>query len=391
MAVSKQIDWGDDSGDKISVEASEFSGNQVLRVTSQQNTRVYKRSIAIVVTSSSDPTKKATINLSQEAAPATLSLNVQSLGFSQRADSLEVQLTTNDNWQTSSNDDIPIPDEVTLKYNPWTDMVEMVGQPQQVYDAIEASDDYIMAMVRVGFSNMKCSDARQEIFYSTTNHPNSLKKGTVDHPDGFTKLLLDNLQNPQFHRIIPRGYMREPGQVPIHQGINPKWSDGDPTQAYLFPDSALISKPGRCLVLRGCPLYFQKQLSFLARIVRDVLPLLATNTETSLARRWGSCSINLIPHTSTVRLRATNLYDPEFFLFLDMFVNSRYSASSGNGPIGYILYKKKGTSGYKVRGFDSISNFALARMWLSAYRGGPAPLVIDSTVIYMSAHFGDIG
>lgn len=389
MAVSKQIDWGDDSGDKISVEASEFSGNQVLRVTSPQNTRVYKRSISIVVTSSSDPTKKATINLSQEAAPATLSLNVQSLVFSQRADTLEVQLTTNDNWQTSSNDEIPIPDEVTLKYNPWTDMVEMVGQPQQVYDAVEASDDYIMAMVRVGFSNTKCSNARQEIFYSTTNHPNSLEKATVDHPDGFTKLLLDNLQNPQFHRIIPRGYMREPGQVPIHQGINPDWMEHGSTQTYLYPDSALINKPGKVLGLRGCPLNFQRQLSFLAWCTRDAIH--ATNTVTSLARRWGSCSINLIPHTSTVRLRATNLYDPEFFQFLDMFPNSRYPASSGNGPIGYILYKKKGTSGYKVRGFDSVSNFALARMWLSAYRGGPTPLVIDRTVIYKSAHFGDIG
>lgn len=388
MAVSKRIDWGDDSGDKISVEASEFSGNQVLRVTSPQNTRVYKRSISIVVTSSSDPTKKATINLSQEAAPATLSLNVQSLVFSQRADSLEVQLTTNDNWQTSSNDEIPIPDEVTLKYNPWTDMVEMVDQPQQVYDAVEASDDYIMAMVRVGFSNMKCSNARQEIFNSTTNHPNSLEKGMVDHPDGFTKLLLDNLQNPQFHRIIPRGYMREPGQVPIHQGINPDWEEHGSTQTYLYPDSALINKPGKVLGLRGCPLNFQRQLSFLAWADRDVLH--ATNTVTFIAHRWGSCSINLIPHTSTVRLRATNLHDPGFFQFLDMFVNARYSASSGNGPIGYMLYKKKGTSGYKVRGFDSVSNFALARMWLSANRGGPTPLVIDRTVIYMSAHFGDI-
>lgn len=388
MAVSKQIDWGDGSGDKISVEASEFSGNQVLRVTSQQNTRAYKRSISIVVTSSSDPTKKATINLSQEAAPATLSLNVQSLVFSQRAESLEVQLTTNDNWQTSSNDEIPIPDEVTLKYNPWTDMVEMVDQPQQVYDAVEASDDYIMAMVRVGFSNMRCSKARQEIFNSTTNHPNSLEKDTVNHLNGFTKLLLDNLQNPQFHRIIPRGYMREPGQVPIHQGINPDWMEHGSTQTYLYPDSALINKPGKMLGLRGCPLNFQKQLSFLAWVDRNTLH--ATNTETSHARLWGSCSINLIPHTSTVRLRATNLYDPESFLFLDMFVNARYSASSGNGPIGYILYKKKGTSGYKVRGFDSVSNFALARMWLGAYWGGPTPLVIDRTVIYKSAHFGDI-
>ena len=235
---------------------------------------------------------------------------------------------------------------------------------------------------------MKCSQARQEIFDSTTNHPNSLEKDTVDHPDGFTKLLLDNLQNPQFHRIIPRGYMREPGQVPIHQGINPMWSGVGPTQAYLFPDSALISKPGKVLGLRGCPLYFQKQLPFLAWVDRYAIH--ATNTETSLARRWGSCSINLIPHTSTVRLRATNLYDPESFRFLDMFSNSRYPASSGNGPIGYILYKKKGTSGYKVRGFDNISNFALARMWLSTPWGGPTPLVIDRTVIYKSAHFGDI-
>lgn len=387
MAVSKQIDWGDDSGDKITVEASEFSGNQVLRVTSQQNTRAYKRSISIVVTSSSDPTKKATINLSQEAAPATLSLNVQSLVLSQRADSLEVQLTTNDNWQTSSNDDIPIPDEVTLKYNPWTDMVEMVGQPQQVYDAVEASDDYIMAMVRVGFSNMKCSRARQEIFYSTTNHPNSLEKDSVDHPAGFTKLLLDNLQNPQFHRIIPRGYMREPGQVPIHQGINPMWSDGDPTQAYLFPDSAMISKPGKVLGLRGCPLYFQKQLPLFAQLDRD--KIYATSVPN--ASEWADLYSGLLQHTSTVKVIATNEMDPPMFEFRDMFSNSRYPASSGNGPIGYILYKKKGTSGYKVRGFDSISNFALARMWLSAHWGGPTPLVIDRTVIYMSAHFGDIG
>jgi hypothetical protein len=387
MAVSKQIDWGDDSGDKISVEASEFSGNQVLRVTSPQNTRVYKRSIAIVVTSSSDPTKKATINLSQEAAPATLSLNVQSLVFSQRADSLEVQLTTNDNWQTSSNDEIPIPDEVTLKYNPWTDMVEMVDQPQQVYDAVEASDDYIMAMVRVGFSNTKCSRARQEIFNSTTNHPNSLEKGTVDHPDGFTKLLLDNLQNPQFHRIIPRGYMREPGQVPIHQGIDPDWEEHGSTQTYLYPDSALINKPGKVLGLRGCPLYFQAQIPFFAHLDRD--KLFATND--MKAAEWATLENKLMPHTSTVKMIATNEVDPPMFAFGDMFPNSRYPASSGNGPIGYILYKKKGTSGYKVRGFDNISNFALARMWLSAQRGGPTPLVIDRTVIYMSAHFGDIG
>lgn len=378
--MSKQIDWGDDSGDKISVEASEFSGNQVLRVTSQQNTRAYKRSIAIVVTSSSDPTKKATINLSQEAAPATLSLNVQSLVFSQRADSLEVQLTTNDNWQTSSNDEIPIPDEVTLKYNPWTDMVEMVGQPQQVYDAIEASDDYVMAMVRIGYSNVEFDIDRWDYTLSPAA-VNSLIDPRFGVPP-YKEILRSNLQNPKYHRIIPRAYMREPGEVRVKQGINPSIYSQDlihsrVTQAYLFEDSALINKPGKPLGLRGYEMAYPTTLSV---IVWDGVDYwLATKNTSPYAE---GMSRSLLSHITAVKFSFNN----NKYSFVAPFTDMSIDARSANGPIGYILYKKKGTSGYVVRGFDSVSNFALARTWIDS----KFILSKDKKTMIATAHFGDL-
>lgn len=389
MAVSKQIDWGDDSGDKISVEASEFSGNQVLRVTSQQNTRAYKRSIAIVVTSSSDPTKKATINLSQEAAPATLSLNVQSLVFSQRADALEVQLTTNDNWQTSSNDEIPIPDEVTLKYNPWTDMVEMVGQPQQVYDAVQASDDYIMAMVRVGYSNVEVSVLRREVAGASTSINTEEDPSSRADRGGlsYREFLISNLDNPKYHRIIPRGYMREPGVVPVKQGINRSWDKGasgdHPTQAFLFPDSALINKPGKVLGLRGCELLWPDTFHFVAT---DGEGFVATARYSWVfGGSYNKVTLSSDNHTSSVKATIVPPYSEEV-RFIAPVMTAMIGARSANGPIGYILYKKKGSFGYVVRGFDSISNFALARVWVDE-----SPYISDDgKTMIARAHFGDL-
>ena len=389
MAVSKQIDWGDDSGDKISVEASEFSGNQVLRVTSQQNTRAYKRSIAIVVTSSSDPTKKATINLSQEAAPAILSLNVQSLTFSQRADTLEVQLTTNDNWQTSSNDEIPIPDEVTLKYNPWTDMVEMVGQPQQVYDAIQMSDDYIMAMVRVGYSNVSASYKRREAAEQPSAVNTLMDPRTMSERDNksYRAYLVDNLNNSKFYRIIPRGYMREPGQVPIKQGINrvfDKGVDGPQiTQAYLFPDSALVNKPGKVLGLRGCELVWPKSPHFLVDTGDGYF---ATSSSTWLNTSSDVVTKKLDPHTTSAFYYLTpSASNPNSKFVAPLMILSMESRSV-NGPVGYILYKKKASSGYVVRGFDSVSNFALARLWVDE----SPEISSDGRFMIAKAHFGDL-
>lgn len=388
MAVSKQIDWGDDSGDKISVEASEFSGSQILRVTSQQNTRAYKRSIAIVVTSSSDPTKKATINLSQEAAPATLSLNVQSLVFSQRADALEVQLTTNDNWQTSSNDEIPIPDEVTLKYNPWTDMVEMVGQPQQVYDAVQASDDYIMAMVRVGYSNVEMSNLRRHQAELPTSVNTVIDPSYKSQRGGlsYREFLIANLDNPKYYRIIPRGFMRNPGKVSIKTGINQSWNVGSygrrPTQAYLFPDSALINKPGKVLGMRGCDLVWPETLHFFATDGEESY----TTARTSwVFNEDNKVTFSLNSHVTAIKLQIISK-TPNQCRFLAPLLTTSIESRSANGPVGYILYKKKGVSGYVVRGFDSISNFALARIWVD-----DSPYISeDGKVMIARAHFGDL-
>lgn len=388
MAVSKQIDWGDDSGDKISVEASEFSGNQVLRVTSQQNTRAYKRSIAIVVTSSSDPTKKATINLSQEAAPATLSLNVQSLVFSQRADALEVQLTTNDNWQTSSNDEIPIPDEVTLKYNPWTDMVEMVGQPQQVYDAVQASDDYIMAMVRVGYSNVEMSNLRRHQAELPTSVNTVIDPSYKSQRGGlsYREFLIANLNNPKYYRIIPRGFMRNPGKVSIKAGINKSWNvesyGSRSTQAYLFPDSALINKPGKVLGMRGCDLVWPETLHFFATDGEESY----TTARTSwVFNEDNKVTFSLDSHVTAIKLQIISK-TPNQCRFLAPLLTTSIESRSANGPVGYILYKKKGDSGYVVRGFDSISNFALARIWVD-----DSPYISeDGKVMIARAHFGDL-
>lgn len=388
MAVSKQIDWGDDSGDKISVEASEFSGNQILRVTSQQNTRAYKRSITIVVTSSSDPTKKATINLSQEAAPATLSLNVQSLVFSQRADALEVQLTTNDNWQTSSNDEIPIPDEVTLKYNPWTDMVEMVGQPKQVYDAVQVSDDYIMAMVRVGYSNVEMSNLRRHQAELPTSVNTVIDPSYKSQRGGlsYREFLIANLDNPKYYRIIPRGFMRNPGKVSIKTGINQSWNvesyGSRPTQAYLFPDSALINKPGKVLGMRGCDLVWPETLHFFATDGEESY----TTARTSwVFNEDNKVTFSLDSHVTAIKLQIISK-TPNQCRFLAPLLTTSIGSRSANGPVGYILYKKKGVSGYVVRGFDSISNFALARIWVD-----DSPYISeDGKVMIARAHFGDL-
>lgn len=376
--MSKQIDWGDASGDKISVEASEFSGNQVLRVTSQQNTRAYKRSIAIVVTSSSDPTKKATINLSQEAAPATLSLNVQSLVFSQRADSLEVQLTTNDNWQTSSNDEIPIPDEVTLKYNPWTDMVEMVGQPQQVYDAVQASDDYVMALVRIGYSNVERSLTRRDIAFS----PTSVNTLMDPRTGGYKDVLFNKMQDRKYQRIIPRAYMREPGEVLPNQGFRDNWHPAG--QASLFGNETLINKPGKKVNLRGCQIKYPTSLKFILSDgpESDRRYLSTTNTNGTSV---GVTKATVLQHVSAVKF-ITGDPKSEGRRFEVPFTYRSIDSRSSNGPIGYILYKKKGTSGYVVRGFDAISNFALARIWLD-----DNPIISqDGLSMIAKAHFGDL-
>lgn len=51
MADTKQIDWGDGSGEKITVTASSFVGNKGLQIQSPENVKVTPRSKTIVLKS----------------------------------------------------------------------------------------------------------------------------------------------------------------------------------------------------------------------------------------------------------------------------------------------------------------------------------------------------
>lgn len=71
MADTKQIDWGDGSGEKITVTASSFVGNKGIQIQSPENVKVTPRSKTIVLKSVTDPTKVARINVTQEKAVYT--------------------------------------------------------------------------------------------------------------------------------------------------------------------------------------------------------------------------------------------------------------------------------------------------------------------------------
>lgn len=71
MADTKQIDWGDGTGEKITVTAASFVGNKGLQISSPENVKVTPRSKTIVLKSKTDPTKVARINVTQEKAVYT--------------------------------------------------------------------------------------------------------------------------------------------------------------------------------------------------------------------------------------------------------------------------------------------------------------------------------
>lgn len=71
MADTKQIDWGDGSGEKITVTASSFVGNKGIQIQSPENVKVTPRSKTIVLKSVTDPTKVTRINVTQEKAVYT--------------------------------------------------------------------------------------------------------------------------------------------------------------------------------------------------------------------------------------------------------------------------------------------------------------------------------
>lgn len=235
-----------------------------------------------------------------------------------------------------------------------------------------------MALVRIGYSNVERSLSRRDI----ANSPTSVNTLVDPRTGGYKDILFSKMQDRQYQRIIPRAYMREPGEVSPDQGIRGTWDR--PGQASLFSNETLISKPGMFLNLRGCQVKFPTSLKFILSYgpESDRSYLSTTNTYGVSA---GITKATVLQHVSAVKF-ITGDPDSEGRRFEVPFTYRSIDSRSSNGPIGYILYKKKGTSGYVVRGFDAISNFALARVWLDNN-----PIISqDGLSMIAKAHFGDL-
>lgn len=99
-------------------------------VTASANSWAATRSITVTASYSGATSKSVTIT--QSAAPASISLNKTIIAFPQRASSNNVQVTCNSDWSVNSNDEFAVPETLQIKYNPSTDMVEIVDQPSQI-------------------------------------------------------------------------------------------------------------------------------------------------------------------------------------------------------------------------------------------------------------------
>lgn len=245
-----------------------------------------------------------------------------------------------------------------------------------------------MAMVRVGYSNVEMSNLRRHQAELPTSVNTVIDPSYKSQRGGlsYREFLIANLDNPKYYRIIPRGFMRNPGKVSIKTGINQSWNvesyGSRPTQAYLFPDSALINKPGKVLGMRGCDLVWPETLHFFATDGEESY----TTARTSwVFNEDNKVTFSLNSHVTAIKLQIISK-TPNQCRFLAPLLTTSIESRSANGPVGYILYKKKGVSGYVVRGFDSISNFALARIWVD-----DSPYISeDGKVMIARAHFGDL-
>lgn len=99
-------------------------------VTASVNSWAATRSITVTASYSGATSKSVTVT--QAAAPASISLNKATIAFPQRASSNTVQVTCNSDWSVNSNAEFTIPETLQIKYNPNTDVVELVDQPVQI-------------------------------------------------------------------------------------------------------------------------------------------------------------------------------------------------------------------------------------------------------------------
>lgn len=310
-------------------------------VTASENSWAATRSITVTASYSGATSKSVTVT--QAAAPASISLNKATIAFPQRSSSNTVQVTCNSDWDVNSNAEFAIPETLQIKYNPSTDIVELVDQPYQIIKKVQESDDYVLALVRIGAHQSAKNHSATETI-SRENIRDA--KNAAGYRNRNQMFLLSKQQDKSYHRIVPRQWFRNGDALSqIRLGASGgRGADGITPQAALFSLATLISKPGVKLGIRGCelsvPLVHVAEEEFgYVRLVNSV----TWNKETG--------RLTLVCKD---RPNADSVAQPRLAMV---------SCTSNNGPLGYILFKKKSTYAYlDVHGWEEISNFTLARI-----------------------------
>lgn len=310
-------------------------------VTASANSWAASRSIVVTASYSGATSKSVTIT--QSAAPASISLNKTTLAFSQRASSNTVQVTCNSDWNINSNAEFTIPDTLEIKYNPNTDIVELVDQPYQIIKKVQESDDYVLALVRIGAHQSAKNHSATETI-SRENIRDA--KNAAGYRNRNQMFLLSKQQDKSYHRIVPRQWFRNGDALSqIRLGASGgRGANGTTPQAALFSLATLISKPGVKLGIRGCELSVP-----LVHVAEEELGYVRPVNSVTWNKETGRLTL-----VCQDRPNADSVAQPRLAMV---------SCTSNNGPLGYILFKKKSTYAYlDVHGWEEISNFTLARI-----------------------------
>lgn len=313
-------------------------------VTASANSWAAARSITVTASYSGATSKSVTVT--QAAAPASISLNKATIAFPQRSSSNTVQVTCNSDWSVNPNAEFEIPETLQIKYNPSTDVVELVDQPIQIIKKVQESSDYALAFIRIGSHSEPNS-------HTPTKAISRRDIASAKNSGGFvTKMnewLISQSQNKAYHRIVARNWFYNGNATKQIQAGTESRNSG---MASLMPSDTLISKPGKALGLRNVGLVIPKSLRFLLaeewRFYR--LTSLNANIEIDVNNKTGRIKFTVSEFSNVADSSARS--PQESFM----------RCQSQIGPVGYILYKKASTTEYlDVRGWKEVSNFALAR------------------------------
>lgn len=308
-------------------------------VTASANSWAATRSVTVTASYSGATSKSVTVT--QAAAPASISLNKATIAFPQRASSNTVQVTCNSDWSVNSNAEFTIPETLQIKYNPNTDVVELVDQPVQIIKKVQESSDYALALVRIGAHQNAGNYSGVRAISRTTIMG---AKNSAGYKNRNQMFLLSKQQDKSYHRIVGRQWFRDGDAISqIQAGLYGRFGGHRTLQASLFSASTLISKPGVKLGIRGCELSVP-----LVHVVEELWQVRPVNSVT-----WNK-ETGRLTLVCQGRPNADSMAQPRLAMV---------SCTSNNGPLGYILFKKKSTTQYlDIHGWEEISNFTLARI-----------------------------